>query len=563
MDVSDPTSKTFGQHWSQDEVVEMFKPSDESVAEVSEWLRKHGIASNRIVHSDNKQWLAFDASVDEAESLLKTSFYEEEKANGRSAVSADLYHLPQHLQAHIDYVTPGVKGVDITQRLSRKRSTLQPVPARPLTSKNSSTGLENCDKAVTPACIRALYNFEAPAADASVCTNNSLGIYELGDVYDHKDLDLFFNRYTNIPNGTYPILKGIDGGKAPGPASQTQGEAVLDFELAIPIVYPQTTTLYQDLTEADAGAEGGIFNTFLDAIDGSYCTYSAFGETGNEPNLDPTFPSNATGGYKGQLQCGVYKPTNVISISYGLNEQDLPAAYQQRQCKEYLKLGLQGVSVLIASGDYGVAGTNGCIGPNEDKFQASQPNGCPWITDVGASQIKEGNSVYDPEVAWPSSGGGFSNIFSAPAYQKDAIGEYFNTANVSYPYYYNGTYNNNGTGRYNRNGRGIPDVAAVGETIATYTGGEFLINAGTSASCPIFAALINRVIEERIKVGKGPLGFLNPTLYEHPEVFNDITVGNNPGCGTKGFPASKGWDPVTGLGTPNYQKILDLYLSLP
>jgi hypothetical protein len=65
-------------------------------------------------------------------------------------------------------------------------------------------------------------------------------------------------------------------------------------------------------------------------IDGSYCTYSAYGETGNDPVLDPTYPD--PNGYQGQLQCGVYKPTNVISISYGEQESDLPAYYQKRQC---------------------------------------------------------------------------------------------------------------------------------------------------------------------------------------------------------------------------------------
>lgn len=82
-------------------------------------------------------------------------------------------------------------------------------------------------------------------------------------------------------------------------------------------------------------------------------------------------------------------------------------------------------------------------------------------------------------------------------------------------------------------------------------------------SAPIFASLLNRIVEERIKVGKGPLGFVNPTLYENPQVLNDITNGTNPGCGTNGFHAAKGWDPVTGLGTPNYPKMLELWLSLP
>ena len=53
--------------------------------------------------------------------------------------------------------------------------------------------------------------------------------------------------------------------------------------------------------------------------------------------------------------CGVYKPINVISVSYGGQEADLPISYQKRQCLEYMKLGLQGVSFLFASGDSGVS----------------------------------------------------------------------------------------------------------------------------------------------------------------------------------------------------------------
>jgi len=134
--------------------------------------------------------------------------------------------------------------------------------------------------------------------------------------------------------------------------------------------------------------------------------------------------------------------------------------------------------------------------------------------------------------------------------------------NPPYPYYYNGNYNNT-NGIYNRNGRGIPDVAANGDNIATYTAGKYGLSGGTSASSPIFAALVTRINEERIKRGKGRVGFINPTLYEHPYVLNDITNGTNPGCGTEGFSSVPGWDPVTGLGTPNYPKMLDLWLSLP
>ncbi len=80
---------------------------------------------------------------------------------------------------------------------------------------------------------------------------------------------------------------------------------------------------------------------------------------------------------------------------------------------------------------------------------------------------------------------------------------------------------------------------------------------------PIFASIINRINEERLAVGKSTVGFVNPVLYANPEILNDITRGENPGCGSNGFKAVSGWDPVTGLGTPNYPKMLKLFIGLP
>jgi tripeptidyl-peptidase-1 len=155
--------------------------------------------------------------------------------------------------------------------------------------KHIPGSLAHCDTAITPACIRALYGIpkrpEYPHGKARA--DNSLGIFEEGDYYAQEDLDIFFANYSsNIPQGTHPVPAFIDGAEAPVDVAVAGGESDLDFELAYPIVYPQTITLYQtdDLfyaTNSSSTANGG-FNTFLDAIDGSYCTYSAFGETGND-----------------------------------------------------------------------------------------------------------------------------------------------------------------------------------------------------------------------------------------------------------------------------------------
>jgi len=70
--------------------------------------------------------------------------------------------------------------------------------------------------------------------------------------------------------------------------------------------------------------------------------------------------------------------------------------------------------------------------------------------------------------------------------------------------------------------------------------------------------------DARLSAGKSTIGFINPTIYSasFADLFNDITMGDNPGCGTDGFNATVGWDPVTGLGTPNFPKLLAAWLEL-
>lgn len=75
---SHPKSDKYGKYWSMEEVHDMFAPPEETVDAVKEWLTSFGIHSSRIIHSDNKGWLAFDATVEEAENLLHTEFYEHE-----------------------------------------------------------------------------------------------------------------------------------------------------------------------------------------------------------------------------------------------------------------------------------------------------------------------------------------------------------------------------------------------------------------------------------------------------------------------------------------------------
>jgi len=76
MKVSDPSSSRYGQHYTADEVTELFKPSLAAVEQIGEWLKAAG--ATHFSHSVNKQWMQLDLKVEELESLLRTKYYEYE-----------------------------------------------------------------------------------------------------------------------------------------------------------------------------------------------------------------------------------------------------------------------------------------------------------------------------------------------------------------------------------------------------------------------------------------------------------------------------------------------------
>lgn len=163
----------------------------------------------------------------------------------------------------------------------------------------------------------------------------------------------------------------------------------------------------------------------------------------------------------------------------------------------------------------------------------ADPANQPYLTSVGAT------TGISPEKAATLSSGGFSNYWGVPDYQTDAAKTYLSALGST------------NKGKYNVSGRGFPDVAAQGQNVQIVVSGSTEGVDGTSCSSPIFASIIGLLNDKLAAADKSPLGFLNPWLYANPDMFNDITSGDNPGCSTNGFPAKAGWDPVTGLGTPS------------
>lgn len=160
---------------------------------------------------------------------------------------------------------------------------------------------------------------------------------------------------------------------------------------------------------------------------------------------------------------------------------------------------------------------------------------------VGATQIRPSTSVNAAEEACQTviySGGGFSNVFPLPDYQKTAVADYFKKHN---PPYTAAQYNNS------QMTRGFPDVSANGANYNVYINGAPGLVYGTSASAPVFASILAMVNDARLAAGKKPVGFINPAIYSNSfkKAFTDIHIGGNQGCHTPGYQAVPGWDPVT------------------
>lgn len=585
MEVSHPNSPKYGQHWSAKDIADTFAPRPETVEVVTAWLEAAGISPERIHQSQSLGWLKFDATVNEAQNLLKAEYHRYQHSSGKPHVACTEYHIPAHVRPHVDFITPTVhfavkvsrpkdaypRKIKRTEPKAAIGVKVKPNKALHIGSPNSGStpkagvqlnvsslvdGLNTCDTYITPDCVRALYQFP-PGVTAN--PQNSFGIVEYTpQIYLQTDLDLFFSNFSRNQAQRTPILDSIDGGEAGNVTTgfSLNAESDLDLEYGMSLVNPQKTTLYQ----VGDNVEGASFNDFLDAIDGSYCTFDG----GDDKLQDAKYP-DPRGGYGGPKNCGGFSATKVISSSYAYNEADLTARYEVRQCTEYAKLGLAGTTVIYSSGDYGVAGNKGqCITPigktlndgSSGIFNPAFPATCPYVTTVGATQIKPGASLTAPETAIQTrvlSGGGFSNVFGLPSYQTSAVKSWF--ANNPPPY---------GADRFNNSQatRGYPDLSANGANYVVAVNGEFSLVYGTSASTPVVGAIITLINEIRINSGKNSVGFINPVLYENPDAFTDVTSGTNPGCGTAGFTAATGWDPITGLGTPNYPSLLNKFLAL-
>jgi kumamolisin len=326
--------------------------------------------------------------------------------------------------------------------------------------------------------------------------NQTIALIELGGGFSNSDLTTYWQQLGLPPVSVTAI--GVDGAtnSPTGDPASADGEVTLDIQVA-GAVAPAARIAVYFAPNTDQG--------FYDAISAA-------------------------------IHDKTHKPS-VLSISWGMAEDHWTPQAMNAFNALFHDAALLGLSVCAASGDNG-SSDGDTDGANHVDFPASSP----WVLGCGGTSlgVADGGKI-SWETVWNdgsfggATGGGVSQHFSKPLYQ--------GKTNVPLPVHSNPT------------GRGVPDVAGNADPATGYVvlvGGQPNVFGGTSAVAPLWAGLI-ALLNERLSKR---VGWLNAKLYGKlapGKALNDITEGNN---GV--YAARTGWDPCTGLGTPNGAAILQL-----
>ncbi|CEJ86547.1 hypothetical protein VHEMI04137 [[Torrubiella] hemipterigena] len=509
--VSNPDDPSYGKHLSKQEIDTMTAPTKQTVDAVTKWLNAHGVEAGEV----ESGFLKVRVSVDTAQKMLNTQYNVYHNADqNRLTVRTTEYSVPAYVLGSISTIQPTTLFTDFGMHQARtadglaKRETNAHVP-----HDLKVGGVKECVNGTTPACMRANYGITGyqPSDKTTLAITGFLNQDPSTD-----DLSLYLKNFTNLPTDLKYAVEIINNGVN---NNKGTGEANLDTQIMMGLTYPIHNLYY---------STGGS-PPFID-------DESLKGNNSNEPYLD----------WVNHVLAQTDLPLT-ISNSYSDNEQTVPRDYADKVCSQFMKLAARGVSLLISSGDDGVAGgSRNCYkndGKRTEAFIPGFPPSCPWVTAVGGT-VNYGTD----EAGEPDGGGGFSNYYARPEYQKDQVSRYVGSLRDSF------------AGMYNKTGRAYPDISANYREFPIYLNGQLRYTGGTSAAAPLSASIIALLNDYRVANGKAPLGFLNPFLYKNSvRGIRDIRQGNNVDChGKPAFPAKYGWDASTGLGVPDFAKLKKL-----
>lgn len=474
---SDPRHPSYGQWLSPAQLEALFYPLPQHRAAVRSALLRAGARRLRMSPSGITR-ARFSRS--DAEALLGIRFW-----TFRNKRTGQLLHRSRDGRYSLP-AGPLAEHVAFVEGVRR----LPVVTVRPqiLKKKNQrSFGL-----GITPKVARSHYGTTGIQGSAA---NNSMAVASfIGQFYSLSDLKEFQTIYDPQDAGVQPTLVGPNNG---GP-----------------------------------GVEADLDVQYLSAM-GSHVKNFVVWST---PASDPTPFLDLFASLENATQVPM-----IFSISYGEDEDGNTGTYLDALNGEFMKVGLRGVSVLIAAGDSGVSATGQCPG---NRFAPDWPATSPYVTAVGGTRL--GFLDTGAERVWTQGGGGFSNHFARPAWQEQAVSSYLSKYAKSLPpsSYYNGTK------------RAYPDIAAFADNVFVVYQGVPTPVGGTSCATPISSGVFALLNDIQLQSGRSQLGPLNQWIYQNLAQFNDITEGRIEGCaGQEGFPATPSWDAASGAGSVNYPKL--------
>ncbi|CAF1327914.1 unnamed protein product [Adineta ricciae] len=559
--ITDPNNDEY-QNWLTRPAIDKILTLDNRILNaVKHWFTEHSFTSVKLIGTDVFQ---IKTTVQHLSNIFSIKFYRyKHSKTGKTFHRAhERFCFPGEIGQYIDF------WLGINDFLISHRNSVDPNRMHfNVKDDQDPTNVATVVKSIlVPQFILTYYNIPN-VRKTDLDSQVSQGALEfLGQFYSENDLKLY-SQLVNIP---FKPLKpnhilGINNQSDPGI------ETMLDIELMFGI-NPLADTWYLN------------YNTMNMSGENFYTTIFTLNQVDDVPQ--------------------------VLSISYGDPESlvctqvtdcaeevlDADRRYITRTNIEFMKLTMRGISIFVSSGDDGV---NSFLSNCTNKvFYPDYPASSPFITSVGGTTlvnakyetfadqppactelsstfkcVSDGDeiavSVDDPTFTRFPSGGGFSDFAPQPSYQKQAVDHYFRDER----YYTDKTSDfYPPSSMYKRYGRAFPDVSAFGVRIFMVQDSVNLAVGGTSASSPLWASIVSILNSHSIKITGKTLGFLNPLLYqmakECPNCLKDITVGNNKCTSTvctsqcKGFQAACGWDPVTGLGSPNVGNILKYITKL-
>ena len=488
--VNNPASPKYKRYLSAAQFAASYGPTPDQVQQVTQYLGSQGLNVTSV--SSNRTLVGASGTIHAIEGAFSVTIsdWHDQRLN-RDFFSND---AQPSLPASIAPFVVGVFGLENHSQFHHHtvRKSLQSPKSAP---GGGPAGGH------TPAELKAAYDVSPLATQGVNGAGQSLGLFEV-DGFQQTNITTYDTHYSLATTSPSVIIV------APGPGV-TPGGGEIEVELDIEVMHafaPKAAITVWEGQNSDLGAVN---------------TYNAM------------VTSNSTA---------------ANSTSWGSCEPDLSASLMDTLDQTFQQAAAQGQSFFAASGDFGAYDCRN-LNAASNEIVVDYPASDPYMTGVGGTTLGMDvtNTSYMSEAAWfnsasppEGSGGGLSTHFAQPAWQTGL-----------------GVSNSFSTGF-----RQVPDVALDGDPISGYSiystdnsrnpavTGWFVVG-GTSAGAPgwaAFAALYNQFAKS---LGRGNLGFANPTLYDAaanaPFVpYHDIVNGNN-----HFYHTGQGWDYPTGWGTPD------------